>query len=295
MSVTAVVGYDGSHTSRAALGFAAERRGQDGRLIAVYAVAAPSMYLDTPYYERALAHARDRAERALQEAEDQLGGVAPELRMVEGPPARTLVAVARDADAAEIVVGSRGFGGIRAAALGSTSHALLHEADRPVGVLTQRAAERQMRRSAAGDGRGSPTAVVGWDGSQAARSALRYAAERARRDGGSLVVVSAYEPPASFLGTPYYQRALADSQARARELLAELEREETFGVDLDTDLAEGPPAQALARASAARNAHAIVVGSRGLGRFRAALGSVSHELLHEADCAVVVVPAAERP
>ena len=33
-----------------------------------------------------------------------------------------------------------------------------------------------------------------------------------------------------------------------------------------------------------------VVGTRGFGRFRAALGSVAHALLHEADRPVVVVP-----
>jgi nucleotide-binding universal stress UspA family protein len=291
--LTTVVGYDGSPTAQAALGFAAERGGPSGRVIAVYVATAPSTFVDTPYHERALEHARERAERALHEADDHLGGVQVDFRMVEGPPARALVSVARDAGADEIVVGSRGFGGIRAAALGSTSHALLHEADRPVVVLTPRAAERQVRRSAAGRDRRRPTTVVGWDGSEAARSALRYAAERVRGNDGTLVVVSAYEPPADFIGAPYYERALADGQARARELLAQLDREETFGVDMDTDLAEGPPAQALARAAAARDAREIVVGSRGLGRFRAALGSVSHDLLHETDCAVVVVPRPE--
>lgn len=34
----------------------------------------------------------------------------------------------------------------------------------------------------------------------------------------------------------------------------------------------------------------LIVGSRGLGRFRGAFGSVSHALLHEADRPVVVVP-----
>lgn len=290
MSSVTVVGYDGSPTAQAALGFAAERCGPDGRLIAVHVATAPSAFIDTPYHDRALEHARERAERALHEAEDRLGGVATELRMAEGPPARTLVSLARDAGADEIIVGSRGFGGVRAAALGSTSHALLHETDRPVIVITPRAAERQMRRSAAGRREARPTAVVGWDGSDAARAALRYAAERARADDGRLVVLSAYDPPASFIGAPYYEPALADSQSRARELLDAIDQEETLGVEVETDLAEGPPALALARASAARDAGEIVVGSRGLGRFRAALGSVSHELLHQADCPVVVVP-----
>ena len=42
----------------------------------------------------------------------------------------------------------------------------------------------------------------------------------------------------------------------------------------------------------ARDADHIVVGSRGLNRMRAILGSVSHELLHRASCPVTVIPAA---
>lgn len=41
-----------------------------------------------------------------------------------------------------------------------------------------------------------------------------------------------------------------------------------------------------------RNVDEIVVGARGLGRIRALLGSVSHELLHIADRPVVVIPTA---
>jgi nucleotide-binding universal stress UspA family protein len=92
---TTVVGYDASPAAQAALGFAAERRAPDGRLIAVYVATAPSTYIDTPYYERAQSRARERAEQALREAEDHLAGVVPELQLVEGPPARELVRAAR--------------------------------------------------------------------------------------------------------------------------------------------------------------------------------------------------------
>ena len=46
----------------------------------------------------------------------------------------------------------------------------------------------------------------------------------------------------------------------------------------------------LVRGAVVRDADEIVVGSRGLGRFRGAFGSVSHALLHEADRPVVIVP-----
>ena len=53
---------------------------------------------------------------------------------------------------------------------------------------------------------------------------------------------------------------------------------------------ETPAAQAIVNVAQNEQAAEIVVGSRGLGRFRAALGSVSHAVLHEADRPVVVVP-----
>ena len=71
--VTTVVGYDGSPTAQAALGFAAERGGTSGRVIAVYVATAPSTFVDTPYYEPALEHARERAERTLHEAASSPG------------------------------------------------------------------------------------------------------------------------------------------------------------------------------------------------------------------------------
>lgn len=61
-------------------------------------------------------------------------------------------------------------------------------------------------------------------------------------------------------------------------------------MDYELELVDGRPAEALARIAAARDADEIVVGSRGFGRLRAALGSVSHELLHDAPCPVVVIP-----
>ena len=53
----------------------------------------------------------------------------------EGSVAKTLLALTRDRDAAAIVVGSRGLGGIRARLEGSTSRFLLRHASCPVVVV----------------------------------------------------------------------------------------------------------------------------------------------------------------
>ena len=286
MSGTTIVAYDGSETARAALAYAAGRAGSDGRLIVAHVVTSPTMFMDTVYYDEALEHARERGEASMAEIEDLLAGVPSEPRIVEGPPARTLVNLAREEDAREIVAGSRGFGAGRAV-LGSVSHALLHESDRPLVILTRKAAERETRRAASRPAGGERGTVVGYDGSEAARVALEYAIARAR---GPITIVTAYDAPSSFLGRPYYGRALRDSQLRGQELLDELAAGDALPEGTEFDLLEGPAADAVVSAAVARDAAEIVIGTRGLGRFRGAFGSVSHALLHEADRPVVVVP-----
>ena len=68
--------------------------------------------------------------------------------------------------------------------------------------------------------------------------------------------------------------------------------DELLDTEYETELIGGPPAQAIADVARVRDADEIIVGARGLGRVRALLGSVSHELLHIADRPVVVIPAA---
>jgi nucleotide-binding universal stress UspA family protein len=290
---TTVIAYDGSAPAAAALSCAARRAGPGARLVVAYAANAPAHFTGTAYEEKALEGARQRAATVLDGLDSVVGeDVEVETQVLTGPPARALVRLAQEVDATEIVVGSRGFGGLRGAVLGSTSHALLHESDRPVIVIAPRAVQRQVRRQAVADSGDRLTVVVGYDGSDNAREALEYAADSiGTTDGGRVVAVYAYDAPADWLGDPYYQRALDAHQRRGRELLRELETQGLTNGELETDLVEGPPVEALVRAAHAAGAEEIVVGSRGLGRFRAALGSVSHALLQEADVPVVVVPA----
>src|SRR6185503_6705241 len=224
-----------------------------------------------------------------QELVDRLAGdlaVESESLVVDGFPPERLAALADEREADEIVVGSRGLGRF-AAALGSVSHALLEHARLPVVVVPQGAADhpREPREH------GTCTVVVGYDGSEPARAALDYAARRAA-GGGRVVAVHAFHPAPDWLGTPYYDRALAAHQSDARELLRSLEEQSDLGVELTTSLLEGPPARAIIAAADARDADEIVIGSRGFGPVRGVLGSVSHAVLHGADRAVVVIPAA---
>ncbi len=134
------------------------------------------------------------------------------------------------------------------------------------------------------------TIVVGFDGSPASRSALARAARDAD-GGGTVVVVTAFEPPADWLGHPYDQRALDEHRGQADAALREAAADPALaGITVETELIAGKPAEVIADVARARDAEEIVIGSRGLGPLRGALGSVAYRVLHIADRPVVVVP-----
>lgn len=109
-----------------------------------------------------------------------------------------------------------------------------------------------------------------------------------------MLVVHAYDVPTDYAGLPSLDRLLIDRQERGRSLLNALPlvgNDELLDTEYETELTDGPAAQAIADLAHERDADEIVVGARGLGRVRALLGSVSHELLRIADRPVVVIPA----
>jgi nucleotide-binding universal stress UspA family protein len=139
----------------------------------------------------------------------------------------------------------------------------------------------------------APTIVVGYDGSDAARAALLFAARQAGT-GGRVYIVHAYELPPDFLGCPNYDQLLSQRRDHGEALLDALPLQDgpLAGPAYEKELIGGPAAHSIAEVARVRTADAIVVGGRGLGRVRALLGSVSHELLHIADRPVIVIPAA---
>ena len=277
-----VVAVDSSLNARLALEHAVRRAGPDGELIVAHVTSSPPDAVS-----KVMGIGDERQDMARQLVKQLVGAYAKgaEPIALEGDAAESIAELARERDADEIVIGSRGLGRF-AAALGSVSHALLQHADRPVVVVPAAAADHPRE----GHGHGRCTVVVGYDGSEAARAALAYAARRSC-EGGRVVAVHAFHPVPDWLGSPNYQRTLDAYQEHGRQLLDSLNGASDVGADLETSLLEGPPARAIVAAADARDADEIVVGSRGFGRVRGALGSVSHALLHETDRVVVVIPA----
>jgi nucleotide-binding universal stress UspA family protein len=134
-----------------------------------------------------------------------------------------------------------------------------------------------------------PIVVVGYDRSQEACEAVSLAAERAG-PAGTVVVLHVAPSPSESLDTAPYHGAVAAHQRREEQILADVETLPLGDASVDVEIVDGKPAEALIREAKALGAREIVIGSRGLGHFRGTLGSVSQDLLREADRPVVVVP-----
>ncbi len=139
------------------------------------------------------------------------------------------------------------------------------------------------------DFNGSSFIVVGVDGSQASRDALRWAAHQARLTGAELHAVSAWHVPGGYGWAPDYSDA--DFAAQARKGLEETVAEVIGGdpgIHVVTAVRQGHPAGVLIDASV--GAALLVVGSHGHGAFAGTLlGSVSQHCAQHALCPVLIM------
>lgn len=134
--------------------------------------------------------------------------------------------------------------------------------------------------------------VIGYDGSECAKEAVRVGIEMGKLYGEKVVIAFGYElnPVAG---------ELHDYHAAVKELATQRLTEATALVseadagDVEAVIVEEAPAQALVQLADERDARLIVVGTRGEGPLRGALlGSTPHKLLQLSDRPVLVVPAA---
>jgi nucleotide-binding universal stress UspA family protein len=145
------------------------------------------------------------------------------------------------------------------------------------------------------------TIVVGVDGSEGSRIAMRWAAEEARLRDARLQVVYVFEHSPSWQMYGYSAEIAAipvsampdDEHSRelAQSLVDQLVRDlGDVGVEVEAVAHEDRrPAHALVERS--RDADMLVVGSRGRGGFAGlVLGSVSQQCVQHARCPVVVMP-----
>jgi nucleotide-binding universal stress UspA family protein len=131
--------------------------------------------------------------------------------------------------------------------------------------------------------------IIGYDGSDCAKEAVRVGIEIGKTYGEKVVIAFGYElnPVAG---------ELHDYHAALKELATQRLTEATALVadpgNVEAVIVEQQPAHALVELADERDARLIVVGTRGEGPLRGALlGSTPHKLLQLSDRPVLVVPA----
>ena len=274
-----VAGYDGSETGARALEWAAAEAGARGVPLTVVhvwdvyiggSIGMPTVDL------RAL------AQQTLDQGAERVRQTAPDLKLnlmlKEGPAAAKLIETAGDTDL--LVLGARGLGGFTGLMLGSVSTQAVAHAPCPVVIV--RDGGRPERRNGV---------VAGVDGSPASHAALDLAFSAADVHRTPLTAMVAWPTAHPDDLPPLVDEAGLRETARNRlEGLLRPLRDRYPGVQAEGQIVTGRPRETLLAAST--GARLLVVGSRGLGGVRGLLlGSVSHALVHHAQCPVAVVHA----
>jgi nucleotide-binding universal stress UspA family protein len=139
--------------------------------------------------------------------------------------------------------------------------------------------------------------VVGTDGSETAREAVRQATELADKVGAEVHLVSAYEPiPEGRLRderqeVPDDVQWMVNPREDVNSTLEEATKAiEEAGVKVETHAREGDPADAILDVAEEKGADLVVVGNKGMtGAKRFLLGSVPNKVSHHAPCSVLII------
>jgi nucleotide-binding universal stress UspA family protein len=138
--------------------------------------------------------------------------------------------------------------------------------------------------------------VVGTDGSDTAKQAVRQAIDLARSVGARIELVSAYEPVSDArlreaIHVPedlqWMINPREDVQATLESAAGEIR---AAGVAVEVFARQGDPADAILDVAEERGSDLIVVGNKGMtGAKRFLLGSVPNKVSHHAPCSVLII------
>lgn len=278
-----VVGYDGSTPSHAALSYAAieaRRRNVPVRVLTAFDYDSGGAQLGVDKLELPV---RQRiqlmVDRAVDEARRMVPGVSVSGTAVVGSPGIVLTDASRTASL--VVVGNRGEGGLAGRTLGSVSKYVATHAHCSVLVVRGKVDTPNGR------------VVVGVDRSARAEHTLAVAFDEAARRGADLIAIRTYGLPVPYgamtIGTtPYLPDEIKLEESVDLRRSVKPWREKYPDVAVETIVAEGSAGRVLAGVSG--SAGLVVVGSHSRGAIVGALlGSVALQLLHRADCPVLIV------
>lgn len=278
------VGFDGSSEATEALRWAAheaQTRGCGLEIVTCYHLPMASDIQAGWVPLEAYGQAEEAAGAQLEQAREAVRAEHPDLALSTdlraGPPGGLLVEQS-GANQQLIVLGASSRRGAAAFWLGSTPRSVVRNARCPVVVV----------RGVSGRG-GPDRVVVGVDGSDTAKHAVRWAASEADLHAADLHVIHAWEYPYALV-TSRESQARDLTRVAAAGVLDEAVQlaRDVCGSTVTGDLVEDGPASGLLRSL--RDGDLLVLGSRGRGAVRAGMfGSTVNSVLDEAAIPVAVL------
>jgi nucleotide-binding universal stress UspA family protein len=224
---------------------------------------------------------RDSAERVVEKWAGQIEGVECKTRLIEDDAAEGLNVLAAEVNPSLIVLGAHPRRHWTPHVLGSTTAKVLHSTRRPMAVVPRSAPIEAT-------GRGL---LVGVDGSDSSRRALRRAANLGVQLGVAVHAVCAY-PFEPYAEKPRFvdsdgEDAIRDTSHALQSVVAQVGDE--TGCEITSDVVLGHPADRLL--SVAGEFWALVVGKTGHGSFGdMMLGSIVRAAATHSPVPVLVIP-----
>ncbi len=247
-------------------------------------------------FQTARLHAEENVRGKLDEEAEKvraMGGKVAGSHTGSGSAAAEISRLAEELGAGLVVLGSRGFGPLKRAVMGSVSVSVVRHAHCSVLVVRDGREQASLPEKI----------LVAVDSSGESQEAANWILEVVSVVGAELHLVYAVPtiPSVTYPGTVITEGAETTSEHvrnRAQAVLdEEAERlESRGGIVTDTHLvAGGRPDDAIVGAAEELGAGLLVVGSRGFGGVRRALmGSVSDSVVRHAHCPVLVVRGGDR-
>ena len=196
-------------------------------------------------------------------------GIEVDTRVIEDQdPAEAVLRVAKDEGYGLVVMGNRGETEIEVFSLGSIAEKVSRHAECSVLIVKEKTKPSKI--------------LVAIDGSESAEKALEYAVELAKKHKARVTLLNVGESKL-FSFKPEVVKEVGE------HILSEATTK-VKGLELNTRLEFGNPAETIIEVAEKENYDLLVVGSRGLSSVkRFFLGSVSDDVSHHAKSSVLIV------
>lgn len=133
--------------------------------------------------------------------------------------------------------------------------------------------------------------VVGYDGSEYSKKALDIGLIMAQKMGSSLVVVTVLSAPEFSATIDEIDESFNHAEKKVQPQLDELKKMcLAQGVEIETAILKGHPAESIVKFASQRKADLIIMGTRGIGGFKSlVIGSVAQKVVSYSKVPVMVV------